>query len=442
MCNGSDTTYSSTTKEYDGSWTAGGSLSTARRWIGTAGTQTAGLAFGGQVPPSGHSTNVTEEYGGTSWTSGGSLNATRAVNAVGGGINQDASQTNALASGGYQSSGSPKTYFNETEAYDGTSWSAQPTMTTARGYGTGGGTGSAGIVVGAYTGSLTTAVEEFDNTVNTITAAAWSSGGNLNTGRQDVGGTGTKSAGLAFGGRTGTGPFTPVNNSEEYDGSSWTEGNNLNTARGEASGAGTQTAAVAFGGDPVSNATENYNGTSWTTSPGTLNAGRSSGASFGASYTSAVFCGGYGPSARTDVVEEWNGSAWTNATAMPEARYNAGGAGTEPAGIICGGSNAPGGTVVFTSSIEYDGSNWTAGGTNPIPTEGHGMNGIQTACISYGGPSSLTSNTSVYDGTTWQTNPNMAANRSGLGASKGASITNSMAFGGSTPPNRQMNNYM
>jgi hypothetical protein len=31
-------------------------------------------------------------------------------------------------------------------------------------------------------------------------------------------------------------------------------------------GAGTQTAALAFGGQPVTAATESYNGTSWTTS--------------------------------------------------------------------------------------------------------------------------------------------------------------------------------
>ena len=173
MCNGSDTTYSSTTNEYNGSWTSGGSLNTARRWVGTAGTQTAGLAFGGQIPPSGYSTNVTEEYGGTSWTSGANLNVTRAVNAVGGGINQDGSQTNALAAGGYQSSGSPKTYFNETEAYDGTSWSAKANMAAARGYGTGGGSGSAGIVVGAWTGSLTSATEEYNvaATVQTLTTS-------------------------------------------------------------------------------------------------------------------------------------------------------------------------------------------------------------------------------------------------------------------------------
>ena len=173
MLNGSDTTYSSTTNEYNGSWTSGGSLNTARRWVGTAGTQTAALGFGGQIPPSGYSTNVTEAYDGSSWTNGVNLNVTRAVNAVGGGINQDASQTNALAAGGYQSSGSPKSYFNETESYDGTSWTAQSTMATARGYGTGGGTGSAGIVVGAFTGSLTSATEEYTlaATVQTLTTS-------------------------------------------------------------------------------------------------------------------------------------------------------------------------------------------------------------------------------------------------------------------------------
>jgi hypothetical protein len=38
----------SVTEEYDGtSWTAGGNLGTARRRLAGAGTQTAGLAFGG-----------------------------------------------------------------------------------------------------------------------------------------------------------------------------------------------------------------------------------------------------------------------------------------------------------------------------------------------------------------------------------------------------------
>jgi hypothetical protein len=50
----------------------------------------------------------------------------------------------------------------------------------------------------------------------------------------------------------------------------------MNTAREGLGGAGTQTAAVAFGGNvpPYTAATEEYNGTSWTTSPVSLNTAR------------------------------------------------------------------------------------------------------------------------------------------------------------------------
>lgn len=70
-------TNSNATEEYGGtSWTNGGNLSTARRSLGAAGTQTAGLAFGGY---SSTRVNNTEEYGGTSWTAGGSLITARAA---------------------------------------------------------------------------------------------------------------------------------------------------------------------------------------------------------------------------------------------------------------------------------------------------------------------------------------------------------------------------
>ena len=47
-------------------------LNTVRDQMGGAGTQTAGLAFGGQLPPNAMS-NATEEYDGTSWTSGNNM---------------------------------------------------------------------------------------------------------------------------------------------------------------------------------------------------------------------------------------------------------------------------------------------------------------------------------------------------------------------------------
>ena len=52
--------YVANTEEYDGSaWTAGGNLGTARRYLAGAGTQTAGLGFGGFVTAV---SNATEEY--------------------------------------------------------------------------------------------------------------------------------------------------------------------------------------------------------------------------------------------------------------------------------------------------------------------------------------------------------------------------------------------
>jgi hypothetical protein len=54
----------------------------------------------------------------------------------------------------------------------------------------------------------------------------------------------------------------------------WATGNSLNTARRYLAGAGTQTAALAFGGSPVTAATEEYNGTSWTNNSNGLNTAR------------------------------------------------------------------------------------------------------------------------------------------------------------------------
>ena len=48
-----------------GTWASGGSLNTAKYQLGTAGTQTATLAFGGSTPPF---TSTNESYNGTSWT--------------------------------------------------------------------------------------------------------------------------------------------------------------------------------------------------------------------------------------------------------------------------------------------------------------------------------------------------------------------------------------
>ena len=86
--------YTTSTEEYDGtSWSFGGNLNTAREQHAGAGTQSAGLAFGGR-DDSFNTLNSTEEYDGTSWSSGGNLNTAREEHAGAG------SQTAALAFGG------------------------------------------------------------------------------------------------------------------------------------------------------------------------------------------------------------------------------------------------------------------------------------------------------------------------------------------------------
>jgi hypothetical protein len=92
------------------------------------------------------------------------------------------------------------------------------------------------------------------------TTNAWSTGGDLNTGRYALAGAGTQTAALAFGGAPGLGV------TESYDGTSWTEVNDLNTARPYLAGAGTQTSSLSFWWicSTCNRSTESWNGTSWT----------------------------------------------------------------------------------------------------------------------------------------------------------------------------------
>ena len=177
----SGTVYEATcTEEYNGtSWSAGGALITGRYYLAGAGTQNAGLAFGGyKFTPS--SLSCTEEYNGTSWSTGGALITDRRLPAGAG------TQNEGLAMGGL------KIYVNVlftcTEEYNGTSWSTGGAFITGREGAAGAGTQNAGLAVGAQT-----CTEEYNGT-------SWSTGGALITGRYNLAGAGTQGAGLVVGG--------------------------------------------------------------------------------------------------------------------------------------------------------------------------------------------------------------------------------------------------
>ena len=395
-----------------------------------AGTGTAALIVGGFIDPSPNAMTNCEEYDGSSWTATGALNvATGFASAFG-------IQTNAVA----QTNGSN---YVETEGYDGSTWTVLPNMSVSSPGGlygsSAGSTGDAGWV--SSMSPNYNATEEFNKSINTITAAAWSSGGNLNLGRHDGGNAGTKTAGLFFGGKVYPNVFK--NESEEYDGTSWSEGNNLGTAR-MTSGAGTQTAGLAFGGTNgapgstgVQALTEEYDGSSWSES-GDLSTARMNCGGAGLQ-TAAYAAGGIGsPNAINDLHEQYNGSTWSTSTAMNTARSNMGSVGTTTASLVFSGYTPPSYTFATTSE-EWNGSSWTSGGTVLTARYGLGGFGSQTDAIGFAGATPPNNNSAVtegYDGSTFSTRPSMSTARMQFAPSGSYnSGSDGMAVGGSNAGN-------
>ena len=267
-----------------------------------------------------------------SWASGGTLNAIRAGHQGGG------TQTSTIVYGG-DSPTNPGN--NSVESYDGSSWTSQPGMNTARNQHNGIASSSTSAL--AYSGdspsgSNKTETEEWDGSTWTVVP------GTVNLGRNKGGDAGTSvSTALYFGGVT-LPPASEVvySNTEEYNGTSWSEVNDMNTARIDVAGAGSQTSAIAFGGYPTyqsppsrTNISEEYDGTSWTSAGNMpISAAEMSGA--GTSSSSAL---GFGTDTATPVTTvSYDGSAWSSDTNLSSNRHNGEGAGTRTSALFVGGS--------------------------------------------------------------------------------------------------------
>ncbi len=157
----------------------------------------------------------TEQYDGTSWSEVSDM-----ITATSGGGGAG-TQTAAIAFGGNTPS-----LTTATQDWDGTSWTTSPvTLGTAAGNVGGAGTNTSALSIAGYAPSVTSNVEEYNISINTITAAAWAAGGSISTVRTNVGSTseGSQTAAMVWGGRTGpppSGPYTS-NKSDTYDGSSF-----------------------------------------------------------------------------------------------------------------------------------------------------------------------------------------------------------------------------
>ena len=345
-----------------------------------AGIQTSALAFGG-LKSGDTVTNATEEYDGSSWTAGGNLGTARRYLA-GCGI-----QTAGLAFGGIVSD-----KVTNTEKYDGTSWTDSTAMSTAKSGLGGAGTQTSALAFGGPPSS--TATEEYNFTSNTITPATWSAGGNLGTGKYGPQGFGvSQTSQVAAGGLIGSPTATAT--TESYNGTSWSEGNNLGTARANGAGGGTETAGiVALGRNPSANPS---------------------------------------PQVRYTLTEEYNGTSFSEVNDCPEASYRKVGAGTQTALMVCGGI-PPSYPPYSNTSFEYDGTNWTAGGT--MPQKGDYMDGVgvTTACVIFGADTSVPSNVACldYDGSSFSANNNMNIAHGGQHTVAGT-VTAALVAGGGAP---------
>ena len=381
-------------EEYDGSsYTEGDDLNTARSYLAGFGTQTAGLAAGGAPGQK----SETEEYNGTSWTEVTNFNTARAQ------LHGWGTQTAGAIVGGAEPSLSAKT-----EQYDGTSWTEVGDLSTARDFlASAGADSTAAIAFGGGTAPVTAATEEWNLSISTTTAAAWASGGNLNTGRINVSMGGTQTAGIVLGGHTSPGAEPKA--VETYNGSAFTSATAIGPYSGDyAAYAGSSTAGIIFGGAPYATNSAEYDG-SWT-GGGALSTGRSQLMGAGTGATSAVAIGGFTDSTTSTVAtEEYGGSSWTAGGNMNTQRGRGAGFGIETAALVVGGNTSPD-TAVTANSEEYGGTSWTSGGSIVTATGTYiGGWGTQTDGAIVGGANpSYVATTLGYDGTSWSTRPNAA----------------------------------
>jgi hypothetical protein len=230
-----------------GAWASGTAINSGRQGQGSAGIQTAGMIMGSGPVPAGR--DQTEVYNGSTWSESNDLNTGR-----GGRISGMGTITAGVAAGGENGT------LTNAEEYNGTGWTAATAMNVGRRNAGSAGTQTAGLIVGNPGGVATS--EEYNGT-------GWTTGGELSTGRSSVGGGGTLAASIMSGGEIPG--YTTTPNAETYDGTSWTETGNLNTTRCSyaSSISGTTSNLLVYGGSPMNsspymNETEHFNGTSWT----------------------------------------------------------------------------------------------------------------------------------------------------------------------------------
>ena len=265
---------------------------------------------------------------------------------------------------------------------------------------------------------------EFTGTIGKA-VGVFSAGGAMNTATKGNAGAGLRNAALSFGGS----PDSDA--SEEYNGSVWSTSNNMTTAMMFTAGAGYLTSALAFGGNSDQDETLKYDGTAWSET-GNLILGRYTILGTG-TQNAAIAATGFTPNCSPNFqncTELFNGSTWSEAADVITARGRGSATGTQNATVIAGGEPSN-----RACTEEWDGGSWSTGGaliTGTIGTMGIGVSGTVNTALAIGGSVGTKQCVEEYNGTSWSVGGLLINGRSDGGAA--GTQDSAVAFGGCDYP--------
>ena len=453
-----------TNESYDGtSWTENPAMSNGYSYAFGTGTGTDAIAIGGLTTPPLSIKNTTEEWNGSSWTSGGNLNTARynAENmAFGPG-------TAAAFVGGKGPDYQPKMLH---EQYNGSSW----TETTDTPTDLIGGA-SVGIQTNAVVASGSHSKQPPGSTTSDGKSMAWDGSSwteitAFSTARFSAFATGVYNDFILVGGANPSSSVQAI--TEKWNGSSWTEIGDLANGRNSLGGGKTEsdsTSAVVFGGSPnpasssgtvteefsvapptasiitegqlfFNSTTNSFKETlfdlpagSWS-SGGDLNTARKGSSGFGV-LTSNIVAGGL-TTTIVNSVESYDGSSWTEITELNTARRSGKAVGSTTAGLVIAGVGAP--PSRQAQEVEnWNGSAWTEVGdiNRSTATQSFGSAGASnTSAMIFGGEPGTGEfqYTETWDGSSWTEVNNLNTGRqspAGFGI-----VTAAICAGGYSPP--------
>jgi len=174
----------------------------------------------------------------------------------------------------------------------------------------------------------------------------------------------------------------------------WSSGGTINTARNHCGGAGTTvSAALVMGGHLMT---------------------------FSNPYSSAT-------------TESYDGTSWTEVTAMTVERSYFTGVGPQTAALVglAHGVSPPGGTITNTET--YNGTGWTEVADANTARANCGEAGTTTACLFSGGGPSAVGLTEDYNGTSWTVVNELNTARWKMGPASTGSPSATMVFAGENP---------